>query len=224
MRSLYIIVEGETEEEFVKRLLVPYLYGHGLTCHIQAILVHVSGGGHGHSNTEHFLNTIEPVLYLRGEPVVTSLLDFFRFPRKQASFAACTALPTAAAQADCLQQALFTAMQGIRSYRHFLPYVQLHEFEALLFADAAGHSLHPPRIAADVAAVIAAHPAPEDINSRPEWAPSKRLEAIYRAHNHTYRKGADAVDIAELIGMDQLRARCPRFGAWVEALITAVQE
>lgn len=223
MRDLYIIVEGETEEEFVKRLLMPYLYSRGLACHIQAILVFVSGGGHGHSNTEHFLNTIEPVLYLRGEPVITSLLDFFRFPRKQASFAACAALAIAVAQADCLQDALFTAVQGIRPYRHFLPYVQLHEFEALLFADAAGHALHHPRIAADVAAVIAAHPAPEDINSRPEWAPSKRLESIYQSHHQTYRKGADAVDVAELIGMERLLERCPRFSAWVECLIAAVQ-
>lgn len=223
MKNLYIIVEGETEEEFVKRLLVPYLFGRGLMCHIQAILVFVSGGGHGHSDTDHFINTIEPVLYLQDEPIITSLLDFFRFPRKQASFAACSVLATATAQADCLQQALFTAVQGVRPYRHFIPYVQLHEFEALLFADAAGHALYHPRIEAEVAAVITAHPAPEEINSRPEWAPSKRLEAIYQAHNQKYRKGADAVDIAELIGMDRILERCPRFNAWVERLIAAVQ-
>jgi len=223
MRDLYIIVEGETEEEFVKRLLVPYLYARGLTGHIQAILVFVSGGGHGHSNTQHFLNTIEPVLYQRGEPVITSLLDFFRFPRKQAAFAACSALATASQQANCLEQALFDAVQAIRPYRYFVPYVQVHEFEALLFADAAGHALHAPGILADVAAVIDAYSAAEEINSRPELAPSKRLAAIYRAHRQAYRKGADAVDVAELIGMDRLLEKCPRFKAWVESLLSATQ-
>lgn len=223
MRNLYFIVEGETEEAFVKRLLVPYLYGRGLVCHIQAFTVFMSGGGHGHNNTEHFLNTITPVLYYAGEPVITSLLDFFRFPRKQPAFAACAAHATAAAQAACLQTALFEAVQHIRPYPRFIPYLQLHEFEALLFADDAGHELHHPKIRAEVAAVIAAHPSPEDINSHPEHAPSKRLAVIYQAHNQRYRKVADAVDVVELIGMDRLLARCPRFRAWVEQLIEAVQ-
>lgn len=223
MRDLYFIVEGETEEQFVNRLLIPYLYGRGLTSHIQALLIYVSGGGHGHSNVEHFLNTIEPVLHYQGDPVITSLLDFFRFPRKQADFAECSSLPTAITQANCLQQALFAAVQKIRPYRFFLPYVQLHEFEALLFADAAGHALYPAGIATAVATVVAAYPNPEQINSRPEDAPSKRLAAIYRAHQQTYRKVADAVDIAELIGMERLLERCPRFAEWVETLVAATQ-
>ncbi len=223
MRNLYFIVEGETEEEFVKRLLMPYLYGRGLACHIQAILIYMSGGGHGHNNTEHFLNTIEPVLYEKGEPVITSLLDFFRFPCKQPAFVACAAQPTAVGQVACLQAALFAAVQQIRPYPFFIPYIQLHEFEALLFADDVGHELHDPGIRAAVAAVIADFPSPEEINSRPEYAPSKRLETIYNAHNQRYRKVADAVDVVELIGMDRLLDRCPQFKAWVERLIVAVQ-
>lgn len=223
MRNLYLIVEGETEEEFVKRLLIPYLYGRGLRCHIQAILVCMSGGGHGHNNTEHFLNTIEPVLYYDGEPVITSLLDFFRFPRKHLDYSACQERPTAVAQADCLQDALFQQVQQLRSYRRFIPYVQLHEFEALLFTDAGGYELHPPAIGMAVAGVRAAYATPEAINSSPEQAPSKRLAAIYTAAGQRYRKVADAVDILELIGLDLVIARCPRFGTWVEEIILAVQ-
>lgn len=223
MRNLYFIVEGETEEEFIKRLLIPYLYGRGLRCHIQAILIFMSGGGHGHNNAEHFLNTIEPVLHYSGEPVITSLLDFFRFPRKQPVFAACAACRTAVEEAACLQQALFAEVQRIRPYPYFIPYVQLHEFEALLFADVVGHELHHPGIQTEVAAVIDAYPSPEEINSRPESAPSKRLESIYRAYKQHYRKAADAVDVVELIGMDRLLDRCPQFSAWVEHLIEAVQ-
>jgi uncharacterized protein (DUF2164 family) len=223
MRNLYFIVEGETEEEFVKRLLIPYLYNQGLNGHMQPIMVHMSGGGHGHSNVEHFLNTIEPVLYYNGEPVITSLLDFFRFPRQQQAFAACGVHGPAAAQVACLQQALFVAVQRIRPYARFLPYIQLHEFEALLFADEVGYELHATGIQAGVAAVINDYPSPEDINSRPENAPSKRLASIFQAHGQRYRKAADAVDIIELIGMERLRQRCPLFGQWVEQLITAVQ-
>ena len=224
MRNLYFIVEGETEEEFIKRLLIPYLYGQGLIGHMQPIMVHMSGGGHGHSNVKHFLNTIEPVLYYAGEPVITSLLDYFRFPRQQPAFAACGVQPTAAAQAQCLQRALFDAVQRIRVYPRFLPYVQLHEFEALLFADVAGHELQPFGIQMEVAAVINDYPSPETINSRPEFAPSKRLAAIYQQHGQRYRKAADAVDIAELIGMERLLERCPLFSQWVRALLTAVRQ
>ena len=55
MKQLYIIVEGPTEEEFVKRILIPYFTTNGLHTNIQPILVSMKGCGHGFNNIEHFI-------------------------------------------------------------------------------------------------------------------------------------------------------------------------
>lgn len=47
MRDIYFIVEGETELEFVNKILIPYLYSRGLQCNIQGYPITMSGGGHG---------------------------------------------------------------------------------------------------------------------------------------------------------------------------------
>ena len=219
MRNLYFIVEGETEEAFVKRLLVPYLYGRGLVCHIQAFTVFMSGGGHGHNNTEHFLNTITPVLYYAGEPVITSLLDFFRFPRKQPAFAACAAHATAAAQAACLQTALFEAVQHIRPYPRFIPYLQLHEYEAYLFSDPTCfrhfYDQHDQQIAA-LQAIADAHESPELIDGGSHTAPSKRI--IAELPDYDGAKSVVGPQVAELIGLETIRGRCRHFDEWVRKL------
>lgn len=54
MKRLIFIVEGETELEFVNRLLIPFLTVKGLTSSMNGIIITMSGGGHGYNNIEHF--------------------------------------------------------------------------------------------------------------------------------------------------------------------------
>jgi hypothetical protein len=58
MKQLYIIVEGETELEFVNRILFPYLRSRGIYTHLQGLMITMKGGGHGFNNIEHFKKTI----------------------------------------------------------------------------------------------------------------------------------------------------------------------
>ena len=55
---------------------------------------------------------------------------------------------------------------------------------------------------------------PEDINSRPEKAPSKRIIEI----KSDYEKVAEGNLLAMEIGIDEMLNRCPRFKQWVENL------
>lgn len=50
MKRLIFIVEGETELEFVNRLLIPYLTVSGLTTSMYGIIITMSGGGHGYTS------------------------------------------------------------------------------------------------------------------------------------------------------------------------------
>lgn len=88
-------------------------------------------------------------------------------------------------------------VQEIKPYRYFVPYIQQHEIETLLFANPkAGFELaEDKRIMNDVIHLCVQYESIEDINCTPEGAPSKRLEKIYKEYNQRYDKVTDAVDI-----------------------------
>ncbi len=96
-------------------------------------------------------------------------------------------------------------------------YVQLFEFEALLFSQPGSFSVLPglaPEALTALAAIAGGFSTPEDINDDPATAPSKRIEmAIPR-----YRKRLQGPVVAKAIGLTQIRAACPRFNDWVGRL------
>jgi hypothetical protein len=223
MRDLYVIVEGETELEFMNRLLIPFLRKHiGSGNHIQALMVTMSGGGHGFNNIEHFKNTIKPVMSYNSEPFITSFIDYYGInsERKMPGYTACMKNTLKAAKVSCLENCLNDAVQAIITYRFFIPYIQLHEFETLLYADpSVGFDLESESIKEAVQQVADEFDCPEDINDTYETSPSNRLKDIYKDHGSKYAKGADAVDVAELTSIETIMNQCPRFKAWVERLI-----
>ena len=59
MKALIFLVEGETEQEFVNRILAPYLVTKGLNTEIRPIMIEKSGGGHGYTFKEYDSSSIE---------------------------------------------------------------------------------------------------------------------------------------------------------------------
>lgn len=228
MKPLYFIVEGPTEVEFVNRLVIPYLIEQRqLQTHIQAIPVDISGGGHGYNNIEHFKNTIKPILSYRAEPVITSMLDYFAMnsETKMPGYTQCIESNNSTDdKIACLENSLQEQVQRIKSYRFFIPYIQKHEMETLLFANPEqGFELYSESIKQAVLDVVVEYPNIEDINSTPEGAPSKRLAAIFQDDRQKYNKVADCADIAELTGIDTMLVQCSRFSNWIEQIVQIVR-
>ena len=109
--------------------------------------------------------------------------------------------------------------------RRFVPYIQLHEYEAYLFSDPAQFGFfypHHERELASLKAIADAHVTPELINDGPDTAPSKRIIAAFPDY-----KGAKSVigpSVAELIGLEVIRDKCPHFTAWLARLEQLGQE
>jgi len=103
--------------------------------------------------------------------------------------------------------------------RRFLPYLQLHEFEALIFAE-------PPTLLEeypdrqDAIQKLQNQLAeefngnPELINEGRETAPSKRIENSIPE----YDKVSSGPLVTELIGIDFLKEKCQHFNAWISTL------
>ena len=105
----------------------------------------------------------------------------------------------------------------IKDHR-FIPYIQLHEFEALLFSSNKGFETYFTKDnALETQQIIDAFDNPEEINTTPSGAPSKRLLAI----KDDYEKVIEGNLIALEVGMNEILIKCPRFKAWIEKLIEA---
>jgi len=226
MKALIFLVEGETEQEFINRILAPYLVSRGLNTEIRPIMIEISGGGHGYNNIEHLKNTIRPVLNRIDQPIVTTLIDHYGInsDRKLPGFTTIITTNTEE-RLQQMEAILQSEIQKIKAYRFFIPYIQRHEFETLLFANpVVGFDLEKNEIKEEVVKLCGEFESIEDINCTPEGAPSKRLGRIYKDQKKKYNKVADAVDIIELTGIETVLDKCPRFKNWVEKLIGLLEE
>ncbi len=103
--------------------------------------------------------------------------------------------------------------------RRLIPYVQLHEFEALLFCDPSGladlfiGNAEAVRRLADVASAVA---SPELMNDGDRTAPSKRI--IEEIPQYAAQKAFAGSIVAERIGIGLMRQKCSHFDAWVGRL------
>lgn len=99
----------------------------------------------------------------------------------------------------------------------FIPYIQMHEFEGLLFSDVHAflNSFEENEIKMeDLQAAADAFESPEMINNSPETAPSKRLIDAIPDYDKIVFGNCVAMDI----GLEKIREKCPLFNEWVEKL------
>ena len=201
MTRLVISVEGETEEEFVKTSLAPHFRDRGI--HATPVLLgrarrRVRGGGNvtiGRlaSELRHLRTSFD---------AVTSLVDFYGFRGKRNM------------SPDDLIQAIHDGT-GRPDDGSVFPYVQVHEFEGLLFSHVdAFESVFRDAPIADLTSVRLGFNTPEDINDQRETAPSKRLAKLIDG----YRKRLHGPILADLIGLERMRKQCPRFDGWLRRI------
>jgi len=101
----------------------------------------------------------------------------------------------------------------------FIPFIQLHEFEAYLFVDVAKFDSffeHPRRGIEELAKVAKSVGSPELIDDGQHTAPSKRIISQFPAYNRL--KTSVGPQMAEDIGLPTIRSKCPHFDAWLGRL------
>ena len=213
MKRLYIVVEGQTEQEFVNEILRPYLNSYEIY-DVTPVPVHTSRTGRGGLvNYEHLKNTIKPLLETKGENiVVTTFIDYFRIPSNMPHYDACMRFGHSNDKVKKLEQSIDENIND----RRFFSYIQLHEFEALLFSNNNGFKEYFTEKQSKLTDVIVKEfNNPEDINTRPQYAPSKRILTI----KENYNKPLEGNLIALEIGINEMLKRCTRFSIWVNRLI-----
>lgn len=100
--------------------------------------------------------------------------------------------------------------------KRFRPYVQLHEFEALMFVDAALAAARAgePGVGRMIESAVVSSGGAELVNEGPTTAPSKRI----KASSPGYVKTIDGPALAGAIGLTNLAHACPHFAEWIHWL------
>ena len=98
----------------------------------------------------------------------------------------------------------------------FIPYVSMHEFEALLFSDCErfAQSIGAPEISTEMQSVLDQFGDPEEINDSEATAPSKRILRM----DPRYDKVAMGTIAIQDIGLESIRRQCRNFGCWLNRL------
>lgn len=209
MRRLVFIVEGRSEERFINKILIPYLSARdglqGIPMHAQQLVTNRKKLIHGGNvSFGKFANDVRNVA-ASGDVLVTTLIDFFRLPSDFPGYT------TDGMKVDEIERAIRESMAVEVSPAVFLPYIQRHEFETLLFSNMDGFAAldMDEKSLARLERIEQEYDNPEDINGGAETAPSKRL-----AHIFNYEKTADSFTMLSAIPIDAIRAKCPRFNRW----------
>ncbi len=220
MKRIIIICEGQTEQQFCNDVLQKYFNQKGIS--LQNPAIKKTGGGI--VNWEALKYQIETHLRQDSTAIVTTLIDFYgihehhKYPNWKI---ASNNKVQKNAGMDLMEKGM---LEDVKNHNRFIPYIQLHEFEALLFSDI---SIFDKNFETNeildyeyLKQTIIENPNPEMINDGSQTAPSKRLSKIikgYFSDNENMKVFYGSI-LTYDIGLNKIKEKCPRFNNWISML------
>ncbi len=215
MNRVLISVEGQTEETFVREILINHLQRHNvypIPVIVATKMVKQGNKFKGEITTySHAHNDILKLLKDTNAAAVTTMYDLYQLP---SDFPVFSTRPAG----NCFLKAAYleNEFQHEIADERFKPYLQVHEYEAFLFV--------APEITARVLSgrnqlrglrqISESFNSPEEINDGMASAPSKRILRLYP----NYQKPLGGALFALEVGIDSIRMKCRHFNEWLSWL------
>jgi hypothetical protein len=133
MKRILVLAEGPTEAGFLRSMVQPYLLERGTALSVTLTTTRRNkAGGHHKGGIVRYApvrDDLRRLLQDSNAALVTTMIDYYRLPD---DFPGMARRPP---RANCYQHVehLEQALADDIADRRFLPYLSLHEFEALLF-------------------------------------------------------------------------------------------
>lgn len=216
--EVVVLVEGKTEQIFTQSILSPYLASKNV--YITPIVISKPGQKGGDVKFARVKNDIGLHLKQRKDTFLTLFIDYYGIKGDWPGLKKAKKQSLPSRKAEIINAATMDQVKGLfsdcRPETRFIPYVAMHEFEAMLFSD--------PKILAEslgvqqpqIDKILKECGEPENIDDSPYSAPSKRLETI----SLRFKKTATGIAIAKAIGLNKIRAQCPIFNTWLSEIET----
>lgn len=214
MKRVAILVEGQTEERFVKEVLYHHFLNKNIS--VEPIIITSSRKANGMKykggdvKFDKVINEIKKLL--TSYETVSTLLDYYGINEDFKGYTESLSKRTIGEKKETLEIALREEISNSK----FIPYIQMHEFEALLFSDVEPFIYvdEAPHLLKELKEIIKNFETPEHINNSKETAPSKRIKKLYKS----YQKVMDGTLIAQEIGLVKIREKCKLFDEWINQL------
>ena len=216
MRRVYIICEGQTEENFIKEVLAPYFDPQIVA--IQPLLVDKKGGALSYDRVKYFILKLAKA---DSTAYITTMFDYYalntNFPGHNQLNASWDIYKKVAHLEIEFGNDINSNLPNTPNDR-FIPYIQPHEFESLLFSDINEIVKADPEwnqreaLISSLSEIVNKYPNPEEINNSPDTSPSHRLIKILNLPE--YRKVLHGTAIAKNIGIENIRQKCKHFDEW----------
>ena len=218
MNELVVIVEGETEQTFVRDQLAAHIALHNTT--VWAVLPGRRRDRGGIKKWEVAQQDI--IRTLKEGRYCSTMFDYYALPHAWPGRPESAALPwneRASHVERQIQSVIAGVMGGKFNPKYFIPYIQLHEFEALAFADVGQltsvvlpiGSYSAENLIAKFTKILIEAGHPEAINDGYETCQSRRIAGVVPA----FKKRVHGPIVTSRIGLAVLRQRCDHFASWL---------
>ena len=238
MSRLLVLCEGHTETEFVKLVLRWHLASVGY----HSVVARLFGDHRSSARRGGIVRwpraRRDIVRHLKQDSgvIVTTMVDYYGLPSaspngwpgRQASESERDVGRRAAVVEAAAGDDISATLGRYRADDRFVPFVMLHEFEALLFSDCQkfadavagfGDDLPATELAARLERIRRSHATPEEIDDDPQGSPSKRIQGFIP----WYRKRSMGSQAARAIGIPAMTQACPHFASWIERLVRRIR-
>jgi hypothetical protein len=218
---LNITAEGQTEMEFAKNTLALYFEPFGVVVQTRCVMTSKNkhrtyrGGLLDYEKAKKDLLTWMAE-EKSGDAFFTTMFDLYALPDNFPKFEESLKINDPYLRVAFLEQAL---KADIGHYK-FIPYIQLHEFEALLLSNPDLFLLEYPDAQLKVDGlkrIVEQHDNnPEKVNTGRHSAPSKRIIALIPEYEGN--KTTVGATLAGLEGVEVQKKRCKHFAEWINII------
>ena len=221
MKRLYLTVEGQTEQAFCTQVLAPHLADFG----VQIVKPRLTGL-HGRKGTRiprgGLLDTFghaqrDIARWLKEDQSrnarFSMMVDLYGLPKDFPGYEEAQHVQDPLEKARKLEQALKAKLHDQR----FIPYLSVHEFEALVLADPEEFACYFSNRDVDIEGLIGecqSYDSPELINDGQQSHPKARI----RRHLPDYDENVDGPLLSLSIGLRRIRNQCKHFDEWLTLL------
>lgn len=222
MTRVKVLVEGQTEETFVRDVISDHLARKGIFAVARCVETGRKGNKIFRGGMTTYSKMKRELEYWMREDAgayYTTMFDFYQLPEDFPGYSVLEKFQSPYEKVAHLEKSF---LADISLSRRFIPYIQLHEFEALLLADPQKFAIYfdCDREIAALDKLCTEFASPELINQGVETAPSKRI--IKEITSYGNLKAVAGPIIAQAIGLPMLRAKCQHFDEWLSKLESLV--
>lgn len=217
MKRVYVICEGQTEEMFVNEVLAAEFEKKNIR--LIPSLIGKPGHKGGNFKFDRLLVDLKARLLGDASAYCTTFFDFYGLPESFPGKSEALKRGDCLEKADCLLQVMaekLSAKLGAHAMLRFIPYVQMYEFEGLLFSHPRklASGINQPGLEISFQKIRDAFDSPEQINNSTSTAPSKRIEKLFSGYDKPLHGSLAAMEI----GLDEIRSECFIFDRWLKMI------